>query len=151
MKEYKLKINGEMDFVIISPQVFSSLISKIHNSPDCEVSVAVEEIMPPDFADYLINVINVNRFSNEKFRYNYIMDDPITRKDLYRILKEQLSNADMDNTTCFQNISLQGTFHGVAELDMECNEPFFLACKDSTAKLVYTFQDGREETLVIEY
>ena len=37
------------------------------------------------------------------------------------------------------------------ELDMECNEPFFLACKDSTAKLVYTFQDGREETLVIEY
>lgn len=146
-----MKISGEMDFVIISPQVFSSLIAKIHNSPDCEVSVAVEEIMPPDFADYLINVINVNRFSNEKFRYNYIMDDPITRKDLYRILKEQLSNADMDNTTCFQNISLQGTFHGVAELDMECNEPFFLACKDSTAKLVYTFQDGREETLVIEY
>lgn len=151
MKEYKLKISGEMDFVIISPQVFSSLIAKIHNSPEREVAVVVEEIMPPGFMDYLINVINVNRFTNEKFRYHYILEDPITRKDLYKILKEQLSRADMDNTTCFQNISLQRTLHGAAELDMECNEPFFLACKDSTAKLVYTFQDGREETLVIEY
>lgn len=151
MKEYKLKISGEMDFVIISPQVFSSLIAKIHNSPEREVAVVVEEIMPPGFMDYLINVINVNRFTNEKFRYHYILEDPITRKDLYKILKEQLSRADMDNKTCFQNISLQGTLHGAAELDMECNEPFFLACKDSTAKLVYTFQDGREETLVIEY
>jgi len=146
-----LKISGEMDFVIISPQVFSSLIAKIHNSPEREVAVVVEEIMPPGFMDYLINVINVNRFTNEKFRYHYILEDPITRKDLYKILKEQLSRADMDNTTCFQNISLQRTLHGAAELDMECNEPFFLACKDSTAKLVYTFQDGREETLVIEY
>ena len=146
-----MKISGEMDFVIISPQVFSSLIAKIHNSPEREVAVVVEEIMPPGFMDYLINVINVNRFTNEKFRYHYILEDPITRKDLYNILKEQLSRADMDNTTCFQNISLQRTLHGAAELDMECNEPFFLACKDSTAKLVYTFQDGREETLVIEY
>ncbi|NSF05620.1 hypothetical protein G5B04_07230 [Fusicatenibacter saccharivorans] len=146
-----MKISGEMDFVIISPQVFSSLIAKIHNSPEREVAVVVEEIMPPGFMDYLINVINVNRFTNEKFRYHYILEDPITRKDLYKILKEQLSRADMDNTTCFQNISLQRTLHGAAELDMECNEPFFLACKDSTAKLVYTFQDGREETLVIEY
>ncbi len=146
-----MKISGEMDFVIISPQVFSSLIAKIHNSPEREVAVVVEEIMPPGFMDYLINVINVNRLTNEKFRYHYILEDPITRKDLYKILKEQLSRADMDNTTCFQNISLQRTLHGAAELDMECNEPFFLACKDSTAKLVYTFQDGREETLVIEY
>lgn len=146
-----MKISGEMDFVIISPQVFSSLIAKIHNSPEREVAVVVEEIMPPGFMDYLINVINVNRFTNEKFRYHYILEDPITRKDIYKILKEQLSRADMDNTTCFQNISLQRTLHGAAELDMECNEPFFLACKDSTAKLVYTFQDGREETLVIEY
>ena len=37
------------------------------------------------------------------------------------------------------------------ELDMECNDLFFWACKDTAAKFVYTFPDGREETLVIEY
>lgn len=47
MKEYKLKINGEIDFIIISPQVFSSLISQIHSSPECEVAVNIEDIMPP--------------------------------------------------------------------------------------------------------
>lgn len=148
-----MKISGEMDFVIHSPQVFSSLIAKIHNSPEREVAVVVEEIMPPGFMDYLINVINVNRFTNEKFRYHYILEDPITRKDLYKILKEQLSRADMDNTTCFQNISLQRTLHGAAELDMECNEPFFLACKDSTAKLVYIIsgrQGGNSGNRILE-
>ena len=34
---------------------------------------------------------------------------------------------------------------------MECNELFFWACKDTTAKFIYTFPDGRQETLVLEY
>ena len=33
MKEYKLKINGEIDFIIISPQVLSSLISQNPQQP----------------------------------------------------------------------------------------------------------------------
>ena len=49
MKEYKLKINGEIDFIIISPQVLSSLISQIHSSPEREVAVNIEDIMPPGF------------------------------------------------------------------------------------------------------
>ena len=57
MKEYKLKINGEIDFIIISPQVLSSLISQIHSSPEREVAVNIEDIMPPGFTDYLLRVI----------------------------------------------------------------------------------------------
>ena len=45
MKEYRLKINGEIDFIIISPQVLSSLISQIHNSLECEVAVNIEDIL----------------------------------------------------------------------------------------------------------
>ncbi len=151
MKEYKLKINGEIDFIIISPQVFSSLIFQIHNSPEREVAVNIEDIMPPGFTDYLLRVINVNRFTNERFRYHYILENPVTKKGLYEILQQQLSNADIEKSPCFQTIHLTDTFRGDVELDMECNEPFFWACKDTAAKFVYTFPDGREETLVIEY
>lgn len=151
MKEYKLKINGEIDFIIISPQVLSSLISQIHNSPEREVAVNIEDIMPPGFTDYLLRVINVNRFTNERFRYHYILENPVTKKGLYEILQQQLSNADIEKSPCFQTIRLTDTFRGDVELDMECNEPFFWACKDTAAKFVYTFPDGREETLVIEY
>lgn len=44
MKAYKLKINGEIDFIIISPQVLSSLIAQIHNSPEREVAVNIKDI-----------------------------------------------------------------------------------------------------------
>lgn len=151
MKEYKLKINGEIDFIIISPQVFSSLISHIRNSPEREVAVNIEDIMPLGFTDYLLRVINVNRFTNKRFRYHYILENPVTKKGLYEILKQQLSSADIEKSPCFQTIRLTDTFRGDVELDMECNEPFFWACKDTAAKFVYTFPDGREETLVIEY
>lgn len=151
MKEYKLKINGEIDFIIISPQVLSSLISQIHSSSEREVAVNIEDIMPPGFTDYLLRVINVNRFTNERFRYHYILENPVTKKGLYEILRQQLSNADIEISPCFQTIRLTDTFWGDVELDMECNEPFFWACKDTAAKFVYTFPDGREETLVIEY
>ena len=99
MKEYKLKINGEIDFIIISPQVLSSLISQIHNSPEREVAVNIEDIMPPGFTDYLLRVINVNRFTNERFRYHYILENPVTKKGLYEILKQQLSKAGRNHRT----------------------------------------------------
>ena len=83
--------------------------------------------------------------------YHYILENPVTKKGLYEILKQQLSNADIEKSPCFQTIRLTDTFRGDVELDMECNEPFFWACKDTAAKFVYTFPDGREETLVIEY
>ena len=151
MKEYKLKINGEIDFIVISPKVLSSLIAQIRSGSEREVVVSIDDIMPRGFADYLLRVINVNRFVNERFRYRYILENPVTRKGLYEILRQQLSNADIEKSPCFQTIRLTDTFRGNVELDMECNEPFFWACKDTTAKFVYTFPDGREETLVIEY
>lgn len=102
MKEYKLKINGEIDFIIISPQVLSSVITQIHNSPKCEVAVNIEDIMPPGFTEYLLRVINSNRFTNERFRYRYILENPVTRKGLYEILRQQLSNADIEKSPVFR-------------------------------------------------
>ena len=69
MKEYKLKINGEIDFIVISPKVLSSLIAQIRSGSEREVVVSIDDIMPRGFADYLLRVINVNRFVNERFRY----------------------------------------------------------------------------------
>lgn len=68
MKEYTLIIKGEIDFIILSPQVLSSLITQIHNSPERKVVVSIESIMPPKFTEYLLRVINSNRFTNERFR-----------------------------------------------------------------------------------
>ena len=151
MKEYTLIIKGEMDFIILSPQVLSSLITQIHNSPERKVVVSIESIMPPKFTDYLLRVINSNRFSNERFLYRYILENPVTKKGMYEILRQQLSRTNTERFPCFQTIRLTDTFQGNVELDMECNDLFFWACKDTTAKFIYTFPDGRQETVVFSY
>ncbi len=97
MKEYTLIIKGEMDFIILSPQVLSSLITQIHNSPERKVVVSIESIMPPKFTDYLLRVINSNRFSNERFRYRYILENPVTKKGMYEILRQQLSRTNTES------------------------------------------------------
>lgn len=151
MKEYKLKINGRYDFVVIAPQTLSSLISKIHDSSEAELSVRAEDIMPADFAKYLVNVINSNRQTNIHFRYSQIVEDPITKRELYQLMQEQLELMDINSEKCFDTIRLIDTLNGEAGFDVACTEPFFWACKDSAARFVYTFPDGRQETLVIEY
>ena len=102
MKKYKLKINGEIDFIIISPQVLSSLISQIHNSPECEVAVNIEDIMPPGFTDYLLRVINTNRFTNKRFRYHYILENLVTKKGLYEILRQRFPTQTLRNPPVFK-------------------------------------------------
>ena len=102
MKEYKLKINGEIDFIIISPQVLSSLISQIHSSPEREVAVNIEDIMPPGFTDYLLRVINVNRFTNERFRYRYILENPITKKGYMRFCGSSFPTQTLRNPPVFR-------------------------------------------------
>lgn len=151
MKEYKLKINGGYDFVVIAPQTLSSLISKIHDSPEAELCVRIEDIMPSDFAKYLVNVINSNREASICFRYRQIVADPITKRELYRLMQEQLDMMDINSEKCFDTIRLIDTLNGEAGFNVVCTEPFFWACKDSAARFVYTFPDGRQETLVIEY
>ena len=116
MKEYTLIIKGEMDFIILSPQVLSSLITQIHNSPERKVVVSIESIMPPKFTDYLLRVINSNRFSNERFRYRYILENPVTKKGMYEILRQQLSRTNTERFPCFQTIQLTDTFQGNVEL-----------------------------------
>lgn len=151
MKEYRLKINGGYDFIVIAPKTLSSLISKIHDSSETELCVRVEDIMPSDFAKYLVNVINSNREASICFRYRQTVADSITKRELYRLMQEQLDMMDINSEKCFDTIRLIDTLNGEAGFDVVCTEPFFWACKDSAARFVYTFPDGRQETLVIEY
>lgn len=151
MKEYRIKICGGIDFIVISPQTLSLIISRIYESPEPELFIRVDEIMPPDFIEYLLNVINTNRFVDTHFRYSYILDDPITRQGLYQIMREQLVHVDMKQSSCFQSISRADTLTGEAGFDVDCNELFFWACKDSSAKFIYTRPDGKQETLILEY
>ena len=151
MQEYRLTINGGGDFVIITPQMLSTLISQIHRTPERELRVAVREILPQGLEDYMEKIINTNRYTATCFRYSQILEDPITKKELYRIVRGQLEVLEIDQTACFQSIVLADTISGEAGFDIACMESFFWACKDSRVRFVYICPDGEQEMLILEY
>lgn len=150
MREYKLKIKGGSDFVIVSPKVIAALVKEIYNTPQKELSVAVEKIMPEDFTQYLMRVINSNRYTNDQFQFRKILEDPITNQHIYQILQEQLGEMRMDDNSCFEYFELESV-DGEAGINMECSEPFFWACKDCAARFVYMFPGGGQERIIVEY
>ena len=151
MREVKLKIEGGEDFVIITPQMLAALISRIHRLAMRELTVSVEDILPSGLGAYLEKTINTNRYAAPCFRYSHILEDPITREGLHRILRAQLEVLKMNQAACFHSIVLTDTIDGEAGFDIACTEPFFWACKDTTVRFVYTGQDGDREILVLEY
>lgn len=150
MKEYIIHIDGEFDFVIIFPHVIGSLISKIRTYEKRVIVVSIGEIMPERMIEYLLNVINTNRFAHSQFRFQQILEDPVSKESLYQVLKGQLENMDIDDTKCFDKVELFEMLTGDSGLAVACTIPFFWACKDTLASFIYTYVDGRKEKIIIE-
>lgn len=143
MKEYKIRINGGADFVVVFPEVISSLISKIRDNGNEELVVGIEEVMPEQMTEYLLRVLNTNRFTNGQFRFRQILEDPITKEGLYQVLGEQLRGMDIDERKCFYKVELIEMLTGDSGLEIECTIPFLLACKDTAAVFLYTAGTGK--------
>lgn len=150
MKEYRLKFVGLKDLIIISPKVLESFIPHIYYSKSKELVVNIEEFMPKSYSDYLMEIINTNREISE-FKYQNIRADVLVRKHIYQILQYQLQSLTIDTDKCFYNVCLLEQKKDSAGLDIECNEPFYWACKDSESVFWYTNELGRQVKLVVEY
>ena len=151
VKEYRIRINGGMDFVVVFPEVIGSLISKIRDHEGEELVVVIEEVMPKQMAEYLLRVLNTNRFADRQFRFRQILEDPITKEGLYQVLGEQLRSMDIDDEKCFDKVELVEMLTGDSGFEIECTIPFLWACKDTAAVFLYTFPDGEKKRILIEY
>ena len=137
MKEYRIRINGGMDFVVVFPEVIASLISKIRDHEEEELVVGIEEVMPKQMAEYLLRVLNTNRFADRQFRFRQILEDPITKEGLYQVLGEQLRSMDIDDEKCFDKMELIEMLSGDFGLEIVCTPLFMWACKDKEAVFLY--------------
>lgn len=54
MKEYRLKITGMEEFIIISPKVLALLLKKINGMENHTIEIPVESIMPPGYTQYVL-------------------------------------------------------------------------------------------------
>lgn len=103
MKEYRLKITGMEEFIIISPKVLALLLKKINGMENHTIEIPVESIMPPGYTQYLLNVINSNR-DHKLFNFFSTTEEPLQKEHIYKIIEHQMRNLKIESEECFKKI-----------------------------------------------
>lgn len=151
MKEYRLRITGVEDFVIISPKVLGLLLRKINESDSRILEIPVESIMPPGYTQYLLKVLNSNR-ENKLFSFSQIEDALLKTEHVYQIIEYQMQRLKIESDDCFKKIVLRVDRLGKSmEYEVETKDSFFCICKNENNRFIYVFPDERQESILIEW
>ena len=89
---YRIWITGECDFLIVSPDMIVVLIAKMRRSDTREMTVPSEEVLPPEYAEYLTRVMEANEDG----------------KNIYDMAVEQFRYLEVEQSSCFEKVNVTG-------------------------------------------
>ena len=142
MKEYKIKIKGNYDILIINPKMISNLIAKVNQSDSKELTVSADEILPDKYVEYLSRVLKANIE---------------TRKALqtinpYELIAKEIEKLQVNNENCFDNVKVTESSKNT-RFDIDTNKKFYMLVKqkENRFKYVYKNENGEEISVLLEY
>lgn len=141
MVEYRIKITGNRDMIVLSPKMIALLVEKIKQSKTKELVIPVEEILPPGYVEYLTNVMNVN-FAEDDYSY--------CEEDIYQLAVERLRTLEADERQCFGDIQVIAD-GPVLRFEVETNQEFFIMTKQSENCFVCIYGEGEKTQVVLTY
>lgn len=142
MKEYKIKITGNYDILILHPKIISNLIKKVKDSDTKEMIIQADEIMPKNYNEYLKRVLQSNASITKSS----------SGKNMYELIAEELEKLQVNNKQCFDKVSVVNN-KILTSFDVDTNETFYMLIKqrDSQFKYVFKNDNGEEITVLLEY
>lgn len=142
MKEYRIKITGEYDVIVLSPRVIALLIDKIRNADTKEMVIPAEEILPQGYAEYLTRVLDANTQ----------LAETLPDRNAYTLIAEQMKKMQFDEKDCFDRVEVTEP-ESNPQLDMEASKDFFIVTKQENSRFRYVFKNecGEEIGVVLEY
>lgn len=142
MKEYRIKITGEYDVIVLSPNMIARLIDKIRGSDTKEIVIPAEEILPQGYAEYLNRVLQANRKIGRT----------LTDRNAYSLIAKQLGRLQYEEQDCMERVEACDT-EGVPKFDMDVSEGFYIVTKQENNRFSYVFQTdtGEEASIILEY
>ena len=142
MKEYKIKIKGNYDILIINPKMISNLITKINQSDTKELTVSADEILPEKYVEYLSRVLKANIETTKVLQ----------TINPYELIAKEIEKLQVNNENCFENVKV--TEHNEnTSFDIDTNEKFYMLIKEKNNqfKYVYKNENGEEISVLLEY
>ena len=166
MKEYKIKITGEYDVIVLSPDMIARLVDAVRSSDTKELVIPAEEILPQGYAGYLNRVLDANPE----------LAGTLPDRNAYTLIAEQIKKMQFDEKDCFDSVNVthpekalqpekvpqpgkapqseqNPRLEEVPLLDVEASEDFYIVTKQDNNRFRYVFQNenGEEVSIVLEY
>lgn len=142
MKEYKIKLTGEYDVIVLSPDMIARLVDAVRSSDTKELVIPAEEILPQGYAGYLNRVLDANPE----------LAGTLPDRNAYTLIAEQIKKMQFDEKDCFDSVN-ETHPEEVPLLDVEASEDFYIVTKQDNNRFRYVFQNenGEEVSIVLEY
>ncbi len=142
MKEYKIKIKGNYDILIINPKMISNLITKINQSNTKELVVSADEILPEKYVEYLSRVLKANIETTKALQ----------TINPYELIAKEIEKLQVDNEKCFDSVKVSENDTNTS-FDIDTSEKFYMLIKekDNRFKYVYKNENGEEISVLLEY
>ena len=139
MTEYRIKITGEYDIIVLSPKIIVTLLEKIRYSDTRELIIPAEELLPQGYTEYLERVIQTNSIGIN-----------IGNQDVYDLTAKQIGMLKVKQQKCFDKATAETT-QNVAQFNIETNEEFFLLTKQSDSRFVCDYENGEKIVVSLKY
>ena len=142
MKEYKIKIKGNYDILIINPKMISNLIAKVNQSDSKELTVSADEILPEKYVEYLSRVLKANVETTKALQ----------TINPYELIAKEIEKLQVNNENCFDNVKVTESSKNT-RFDIDTNEKFYMLVKEkeNRFKYVYKNENGEEISVLLEY
>lgn len=137
--EYTIRITGDHDILVLSPQIIGTLIEKIRCSDTKELTIPAEELLPQGYAEYLERVMQINDIGKN-----------VGRQDVYDLTAKQIGMLKIQQQKCFDRATAETT-ENMAQLNLEANGDFFLLTKQSDSRFICDYENGEKIVVSLKY
>lgn len=139
MTEYRIKITGKYDILVLSPKIIGTLLEKIRYSDTRELIIPAEELFPQGYREYLERVMQTNSIGTN-----------IGSQDVYDLAAKQIGMLEVKQRKCFDKATAE-TRENAAQFNIETNEEFFLLTKQSDSRFLCDYDNGEKIVLSLKY
>ncbi|MDO4455037.1 MAG: hypothetical protein Q4B90_11195 [Eubacteriales bacterium] len=137
--EYKIRITGNQEILVLSPKIIGTLIEKIRCSDTKELIIPADELLPQGYAEYLERVMQIN-----DIRKN------VGRQDVYDLTAKQIGMLKVEQQKCFGR-AVAETVENTAQFNLEASGDFFLLTKQSDSRFICDYENGEKILVSLKY
>lgn len=137
--EYTIRITGNQDILVLSPQIIGMLIEKIRCSDTKELIIPADELLPQGYAEYLERVMQTNDIGKN-----------VSRQDVYDLTAKQFGMLEVEQQKCFDRANAETT-DNTAQFNLETNGDFFLLTKQSDSRFICDYENGKKIVVSLKY